>query len=346
MSVRAMGIMRGWNALMLGLCPEEKMMVANGLGSRIDNGQSGAIYVDNDCVEAIGLCGVGGRQQGLNGGGVNEDCIGVAANRSDAPSNLLFGVADGMGGHEGGEVASSSAIASMESVADSLSFADGYEQTLQRMEESGVPKRAGTTYAGLLLPTAHDKARIGIIGDSRIVVSERGKPLYVSVVHTPGYRFSSLHLRFSDVAELMINRSRYPGAREWLGCKDAYSEEQFLVSARLLYEYILSSGEQGGLITRYIGCRRRFKIDEASVPMRSGLIYFLYSDGVGNLFTPYDIAAAFGDAEMPLLERARSFANDVIAAQCFGRELNVGIGPPLPVEGVHDNFSFWAVRVK
>ncbi len=207
------------------------------------------------------------------------------------------------------------------------------------MNEPHLKRDMGTTYAGLLFHgVPRKKPRIGIIGDSRVVVSERGKPLYASTSHGKSY----VHARRTDDLVQAIYEAGNPDAVKWLKAVEGISRDRFVEAARMMYEFIYPSG----IIYRSVSPHSRCDIEVDDVPRRRGLKYIMYSDGVGNLFTPVDVAAAFPNDGTPIHLQAIRFAQDVMQAQRYGRSINVGVGPPVFISGIRDNFSLWAIRVK
>ena len=78
----------------------------------------------------------------------------------------------------------------------------------------------------------------------------------------------------------------------------------------------------------------------------SGQQIFLYSDGVGDLFTYVDIMKAFRDRSIPLYEQVYDFAIRLMHAQAYGRKIDVGVGNEIKIRGKYDNYSLWAIRMK
>jgi PPM family protein phosphatase len=98
------------------------------------------------------------------------------------PGLRLFAVADGMGGHEGGEVASAIAVQRLrEAVCKARTDASAEDVLGSAMEQThaavcaarrGRLKHMGSTLSALLLRAGH--AAIGHVGDSRIYRLRRG----------------------------------------------------------------------------------------------------------------------------------------------------------------------------
>ena len=121
----------------------------------------------------------------------NEDCMGLF------PDLNLFVVADGMGGHAAGEVASSMAV---ETVRESISKNEGtgnsslaahcleraIKASNQKIYEAGKQSPAlsgmGTTIVSVLLD--QDTAYIGYVGDSRVYLSRQDEITQITTDHS------------------------------------------------------------------------------------------------------------------------------------------------------------------
>lgn len=120
--------------------------------------------------------------------------IGRARNRNEDSMLLnapLFAVADGMGGHRGGDVASSIAVETLSEVAptaeDGLrAVVDGIQLAHRRILERGQADRAlrgmGTTVTAILTDDA--KAHLAHVGDSRAYLFRDGHLQQLSEDHT------------------------------------------------------------------------------------------------------------------------------------------------------------------
>ncbi|MGE5485051.1 MAG: Stp1/IreP family PP2C-type Ser/Thr phosphatase [Ignavibacteriales bacterium] len=116
----------------------------------------------------------------------NEDSY--CLTRLDGPSSILAAVADGMGGHEGGEIASRIAVTAMESVVtgwwrnppgddkDVLSIVSRGASTANRMIKEESVRRFGVPCMGTTLTAAvicGNHAYLGHAGDSRAYLITR-----------------------------------------------------------------------------------------------------------------------------------------------------------------------------
>ena len=113
---------------------------------------------------------------------VNEDSAVVAP--------PVFAVADGMGGHEAGEVASAYVVERLATLAgqqvDGSRIADALRQAVNDLVASGVDVNSGTTVTGLYLPSdaAVPSVHTFNIGDSRVYVLHKGMLSQVTKDHS------------------------------------------------------------------------------------------------------------------------------------------------------------------
>lgn len=105
----------------------------------------------------------------------------------------LFVVADGMGGHAGGEIASQSTIAQLQQVVDSGSVTTGaIERALERAvadiaaHPETTDEGTGTTLTGVFLETSADEPRwVSLnIGDSRVYLLRDERLVQVTTDHS------------------------------------------------------------------------------------------------------------------------------------------------------------------
>ncbi|QTV80374.1 PP2C family protein-serine/threonine phosphatase [Microbacterium sp. NIBRBAC000506063] len=120
----------------------------------------------------------------------------VRSNNQDSgyAGDNLFVVADGMGGHAGGDVASSIAIAHLEGLDETYSSTDDAQAALQAATTTAAralikaakerPELAGlgTTVSGIIM--VDDSAVIGHIGDSRIYLFRDDEVTQITADHT------------------------------------------------------------------------------------------------------------------------------------------------------------------
>lgn len=208
------------------------------------------------------------------------------ANQDAAMANgLLFVVADGMGGHRGGEVASEVVIdhfnaASSVETADELREAVVASNATIRKTGAADPELLGmgtTVVAMAILPAAKpdDPLRLAAanVGDSRLYVFEQGELSQISVDH-------------SLVSEL--------------------------VRAGQITEAEAAIHPQRNVVTRALGPDDNVEVDTWEMPARLGQRYLLCSDGLINEVSDERIAATLAEIDDPTAVASRlvEMAND------------------------------------
>ena len=193
---------------------------------------------------------------------INEDSILVETDRG------LWAVADGMGGHEAGEVASAVAVEALrrlppihgldEFVAqatEALRQANGELIALARANQS--ERTIGTTIVGLAM--ADDQFRCFWAGDSR------------------GYRLR-------DGAIVRLSRD--------------HSLVQDLVDAGMIKPEEAERHENSNVITRAVGVRETLEVDSVSGEASPGDVFLLASDGLTRLVEDRELAAELGNGSL------------------------------------------------
>ncbi|MFO1536667.1 MAG: Stp1/IreP family PP2C-type Ser/Thr phosphatase [Actinomycetota bacterium] len=187
----------------------------------------------------------------------NEDSLLVS------DDGRLIAVADGMGGHQGGEVASATAVATLRaeigagrSVEDAVVTAN--RAVHERADGDPALRGMGTTLtAGIVTGSS---LRIAHVGDSRAYLLRNGELRQVTVDH-------------SVVAELIA--------------AGELTEEEALVDRRR------------SMITRALGIDREVAVDVVTVDLRAGDRLLLCSDGLTTMLRDPAIRTILGDAPTP-----------------------------------------------
>jgi len=123
------------------------------------------------------------------GRNVNEDSIGVTENKG----RICFVVADGLGGHGGGDVASRLAVQAFDTVFSendgrsqcellSKAFRLAQSDILQEQQQTGLLSQMKTTAVALVIQNG--QAMWGHIGDSRLYAFERNKVRFRTLDHS------------------------------------------------------------------------------------------------------------------------------------------------------------------
>lgn len=182
---------------------------------------------------------------------INEDSLLALSERG------LWAVADGMGGHDAGEVASGLVIGAL----DALPPAAGLEQLVdgavdallevnQELVRLGAGRTIGSTVAGLAI--VGDQYCCFWAGDSRV------------------YR-----LRDGEFAQLTRDHSVVQG----------------LVDAGMLEPHEAEQHPNANLITRAVGVGPELKVDRVSGETRPGDLYLLATDGLTRVVDDREMAA-------------------------------------------------------
>jgi serine/threonine protein phosphatase PrpC len=186
---------------------------------------------------------------------INEDCILVDSDRG------LWAVADGMGGHEAGEVASATVIDALRRfstadnldslAADAMEALRGANRQLVDLAGSGdSEKTIGTTVVGLAI--AGGEFRCFWAGDSRAY-------------------------RLRDGALVRLTRD--------------HSLVQSLVDSGMLKPEEAEGHENSNVVTRAVGVAANLEVDVVSGDVRPGDRFLLASDGLTRVVDDSNIAA-------------------------------------------------------
>lgn len=182
---------------------------------------------------------------------INED------NYLERPDVGLFAVADGMGGHEAGEVASARIVEALgllkridgDSISEALAEVNADLRALAREGEG--PRTIGSTVAGVYL--GDGAATCFWAGDSR------------------AYRLRDGRLE--------------PLSRD-------HSLVQELLDAGMIDPERAEDHPNGNVITRAVGAAETLRLDLKASDCRAGDLYLLASDGVTRLVPDAELAAA------------------------------------------------------
>ena len=197
----------------------------------------------------------------------------------------LFAVADGMGGHAAGDVASQTAIAALAAAfAETRSVPLSIQSANRAVFERGNSE-PGRTGMGTTLTAVHitgNTMLVGHVGDSRLYQLRDGELRQITRDHT--------------VAEEMIER----GALTRIGAMQHPANS---------------------MLTRTIGSRPDVEIDASREELFAGDLLLLCSDGLTAMVTDADVQAIL-QQEKPLAERA---ADLVAAANLRGGLDNITV---------------------
>ena len=194
---------------------------------------------------------------------LNEDAV------LACPERRLWAVADGMGGHDAGEVASAMVVEALwrspsdatggASAEGALSALDDVNARLVEMGHTGFDSRTiGSTVVGLV--ANGDSFTCFWAGDSRAYQVRDGRILRLSRDH---------------------------------------SLVQDLIDAGMITEREAESHPNANIITRAVGAAEHLRVDTAPVEVRPGDLFLLASDGLTRLVSDEEILSALqgGDIE-------------------------------------------------
>jgi serine/threonine protein phosphatase PrpC len=234
-------------------------------------------------VRACGLSDVGRARTH------NEDCFGID------PEHRMFVVADGMGGHNHGEVASRIAVKAIQEFVEQTAENDTtwpfvYDARLQR--HSNRLKTA--------IRMAHDKVLRAIRHDGSLI------GMGTTVV---GFLLKG---RVAAVAH--VGDSRAYRLRE--GKLELLTQDHTWVNEQVVAGYL--SAEQArqhplkNVVTRALGGESEVVVDVREVEVMSGDIYILCSDGLTTMLGDDEIQRRLQDAQ-PIEEICRGLVRDANA---------------------------------
>lgn len=341
------GIASGqWDSRALGISDPSAFKIKTGKNARLTKGEEGVIYFQNDSLEAIGLCARGLIKGDDDEDRPNEDSIGIYARDDGA---VLIHLADGMGGHGHGHIASDAVIEGMARFVGErkVAFDIASELTASRMMQRFYPnpryRGIGSTYSGLLVPSdPAAKAIMGNIGDSQLTILHGGTDMFTSIPD------NFCRLYFTSDQENLLTLMRQIGNQDVKRLVERIVNEtpegsSYVEQLALLFQYT----------HRRIPLMSVFVVDEENqrritpeeVDRRSGLTYAIYSDGLGDNMSPVNLARFISD-DVPLHEVAYQLGLDIMLRQGAGADIDIGMPWTLPVAGKKDNYSFWLVRMR
>jgi serine/threonine protein phosphatase PrpC len=193
---------------------------------------------------------------------LNEDSLLSSA------ENRIWVVADGMGGHDAGDVASAKVVEALARLPEATSFLNRVGKAIGTLEtvnaelialarQGGTDRTIGTTVVGLM---ADDEEFCCFwVGDSRAY-------------------------RIHDGAIAQISRD--------------HSLVQDLVDAGMLEAERAEHHPNANVLTRAVGATESLKVDTVSGKLESGDVFLLASDGLTRLVSEDEIRAAFAGATL------------------------------------------------
>jgi serine/threonine protein phosphatase PrpC len=194
---------------------------------------------------------------------VNEDRV------LDRPDRALWAVADGMGGHRGGDIAADVAIAALRNLAD-----------------------APAAITGAAIHAALERANEDILARGESVGSVIGSTIVV------------LHIAFGEAQIFWAGDSRAYRARaaSWQQVTRDHSLVQQLIDQGLIDREQAARHPQGHVITRALGVDSRVEVETLSFRVKGGEVLLLCSDGLSRSFDS-EIPAEFDSTDPCVADR-------------------------------------------
>ena len=223
--------------------------------------------------------------------GHNEDSFGVFREIG------LYMVADGMGGHAAGEVASQAAVDTMNGFITSTAGEEDITWPFER--DSGMDRASNRLMVGIRLANkaifdrAQSSSSLKGMGTTVVAALSDKDNLYIAHVgDSRAYRLSG-------------------GVLRRLSMDHSYVEEQ--VQAGLITPAQARTHPLRNMVTRALGVREDVKIDIDSHLMVRGDVYLLCSDGLSGMLTDDEVARIIASCQDDLkscVERLIKAAND------------------------------------
>lgn len=198
----------------------------------------------------------------------------------------LFIVADGMGGHSGGEVASSLAVQTVEEVVSSPPIPDMNPRDLLSHSFSEASRRIFDT-------AAKEKPELMGMGTTMVLIYKAGASFFIcNVGDSRCYLFRKPYLWQVTEDHSLVNEQ---------------------LRAGLLKEEQIHNYTAKNVITRSVGYERDVYVDILERPTHKGDVFLLCSDGLSGLVTDEGICEIMN--KYPLSE---------VAEKCVGQALKNG----------------------
>ncbi len=226
-------------------------------------------------ARAFGATDVGRKRQG------NEDALLIDEEHD------LFLVADGMGGHSAGEVASSRAVEVVASV-----FGRRWEE-LQRLRDE--PTAESGFQARELMQEAIDEACRAVFKLSRKLAMRSGMGTTFTGIFILGSR--------ALVANVGDSRTYLLRAGELHRLTEDHTLVQTQVRAGLLAEADIEKSPFRNVITRAVGIHDQVFVDTLLVELRVGDRFLLCSDGLHGLVDEPQLASCLGGPDLSAIPR-------------------------------------------
>lgn len=243
-------------------------------------------------VNAFGLSDIGRRRLS------NEDAFLVDHDLA------LFAVADGMGGHSSGEIASEEAVHALHEMvkreAEVLAEVEQLPERELRRQADSVPPPMRRSLR--VMESAVQAATYMVFGLSQANPERRGM----------GTTMSVLLLRGDFAITAQVGDSRIYLLRD--GHVEQVTEDHTLVAWQIKKGLITQEearrSKQKNVITRAVGSREYVQVDTRSLALRDGDRFLLCSDGLHSYIEPEELASVLLGTAEEATTRAVRMANE------------------------------------
>jgi protein phosphatase len=237
---------------------------------------------------AVGLTDVGRRRQ------TNEDSYLVDSALG------LFVVADGMGGHNAGEVASGEAVDALHGM---VKREEAGLRALEQLATADGGKAASFALHKTLrvVESAVQAATYMVFGLGQANPDQRGMGTTLSVLLVRGgYAITA------QVGDSRIYMLRDKAVEQ---LTEDHTLVQWQLKKGLITEEEAKVSRQKNVITRAVGSREYVQVDTRSFPVFTGDRFLLCSDGLHGYLEPFEVGSLMGGSLEEVVERSISMAN-------------------------------------
>jgi serine/threonine protein phosphatase PrpC len=213
----------------------------------------------------------------------------------------LYVVADGMGGHNAGEVASGEAVDALHSMVRQQENALRALDSLPKSQVDGDPTSTSLRQIQRLVESAVQAATYMVFGLGQANPERKGM----------GTTLSVLLLRSEYAITAQVGDSRIYMMRS--GCAEQMTEDHTLVAWQLKRGLITAeqarNSKQKNVITRAVGSREYVEVDTRLAVVQPGDRFLLCSDGLHSYLRDEEIAGLGSGSPQQAVERAVELAN-------------------------------------
>jgi len=229
------------------------------------------------------------------------------------PEHHLWAVADGMGGYDGGEIASAIAISSLKSaIASEQNLTDAIQASHRAIEQAARDglgsKGMGSTIVAIQIESEH--YQIGWVGDSRAYLYRENCEETLVEPTSGKQRSGYLNETGGEMSTAQLSDPRS------LRCltKD-HSYVQLLLDQGLISESEAENHPQKNVITQALGgIGQSITVDCVKGKWYTGDIFLLCSDGLSAKVSAENMEGILGSRSISLADKADQLLKEALAA--------------------------------